>query len=153
MRRSITMAALGALVAGLASIPGAASASVTEPAVACPSMRQIGSKGYVKDSGGHTVATVRQFKGCGHNWGQIYVWESYRQQLPSWDVCAGVAVTTAGGEVLKYVGNKCDLRGTTKVLLSDGADTLDVCTRAAGAVTDPGTGGMLTGDGFGSTVC
>jgi hypothetical protein len=96
----------------------------------CSSTTQIGSTAYLTVSG-QTFASVKQFKGCGKNWGYVYVWEGYRDTHSSWSVCAAVSTVAASG-----VGEH-DLQGlqcTTKKTetWSLGTNTLSQCTEASG---------------------
>ena len=67
--------AAGAVVAAAATalITGTAQA---ESNPACGSVTQIGATAYVKNLD-TTVASVKQFKGCGKNWSYVYVWDQW----------------------------------------------------------------------------
>jgi hypothetical protein len=96
---------------------------------ACPSgVTQIGSTGHIV-IGGATFASVKQFKGCGQNWGYVYVWQSWRNSHANWDMCASVVLDDGSGEV---IGLKCAADTTRAELWSYGAYTLEFCTYALG---------------------
>lgn len=118
--------AAGAVVAAvLSTMSGTAQA---ESSPTCGSVTQIGATAYVKNHD-TTVASVRQFKGCGKNYSYIYVWDSW--------------ISTAGRDFTLRThvqtrpnlshGYKTGARGKRE-LWSGGADTLDQCTRAHGEV-------------------
>ncbi|GLW55105.1 hypothetical protein [Kitasatospora phosalacinea] len=116
-------AAVAALaVPMLLAVPGTASASTPG---ACSSVTQIGSTAYL-NVGGQTMASVKQYKGCGQNYSYLYVWEGYRSTHSSWDVCA--AIVTNGGRDVE--DPKCGHNSVE--LWSWGSDTLSVCTQAMG---------------------
>jgi hypothetical protein len=73
------------------------------------------------------VASIKQFKGCGKNWGYIYVWDSWKSGHPNFT--ASVAITTGDGDIDINNGR----RGQQEVW-SDGANTLRFCTMAHGIV-------------------
>ena len=104
----------------------------------CASAKQIGSTGYVKYQGA-TIASVKQFAGCGKNFAYTWVWDSYAKNH-SYRVSNWIAVIDGGEE---YPGG--DTRsGTRQELWGAGATTLDKCTRAVSSVTVPG-GGYVSG--------
>ncbi|HUQ61407.1 hypothetical protein [Lentzea sp.] len=113
-----------ALVMG--ALLGIASPANAETNPACSSdMTQIGTTAYIK-SGGTTVASVKQFKGCNKNWSYTYVWEGFRSSHSgTWWACSGVS-TSSGLEDYKCGGNH------QKEVWSSGANTLNVCTKAYG---------------------
>ncbi|MDR3082365.1 MAG: hypothetical protein LBV60_15810 [Streptomyces sp.] len=115
-----TVAALA--VPMLVAVPGAASASTTS---GCSSVTQIGSTAYL-NVGGQTMASVKQYKGCGKNYSYLYVWEGYRSTHSSWNVCA--AIVTNGGHDVQ--DPQCD-RNVVEIW-SSGAATLSQCTQALG---------------------
>ncbi|MEW2518998.1 hypothetical protein [Actinacidiphila alni] len=51
--------------------------TVKASAAPCASMRQLGSTSYLH-ADGQIAASVKQFYGCGGNYGYIWVWESFR---------------------------------------------------------------------------
>ncbi|MEU0885975.1 hypothetical protein ABZ345_45990 [Lentzea sp. NPDC005914] len=121
--RKLSAAVLTAATLAL-TITGAAHAE-TNPR--CTSgVTQIGSTKYLK-SGNATVASIKQFKGCGKNWGYIYVWDSWKSGHPNFE--ASVAITTGDGDIDINNGR----RGQQEVW-SDGANTLRFCTMAHGIV-------------------
>ncbi|MFE2347898.1 hypothetical protein ACWEPB_14885 [Kitasatospora cineracea] len=115
-----TVAALA--VPMLVAVPGTASASTTS---GCSSVTQIGSTAYL-NVGGQTMASVKQYKGCGKNYSYLYVWEGYRSTHSSWNVCA--AIVTNGGHDVQ--DPQCD-RNVVEIW-SSGAATLSQCTQALG---------------------
>ncbi|SDF31201.1 hypothetical protein SAMN05216553_10139 [Lentzea fradiae] len=88
---------------------------------------QIGTTKYLK-SGSETVASVKQFKGCGKNWGYTYVWASWKAKHPNF--IATAAITRGDGEIDGNSGG----RGQQEVW-SRGANTLQFCTMAYGTVS------------------
>jgi hypothetical protein len=90
---------------------------------------QIGSTKYIK-SGSATVASVKQFKGCGKNWGYIYVWDSWKSSHPGFTASVAIATRDSDGEIDTDSG----ARGQQEVW-SRGANTLRYCTRAYGHVS------------------
>jgi hypothetical protein len=116
---------------------------------ACPTgVTQIGTTGHIV-IGGATFASVKQFKGCGKNWGYLYVWQSWRNSHPNWDMCAAVVVDDGSGEV---IGVKCAADTTRVELWSYGAATLQICTYALGwyGTSNPST---IVATGRSSTRC
>jgi len=131
--------AAAALGLTLALSPASPAQAETNPA--CPSgVTKIGTTGYVTIRG-FTFASVKQFKGCGKNWGYIYVWESWRDSHTKWNMCVGIAVGTAKPYPLE--GVRCDTDTTRVEMWSYGTDTLSVCTHALG--TFPDAAGMVPG--------
>ncbi|MFF4227752.1 hypothetical protein [Streptomyces sp. NPDC001820] len=119
-------ATCGALVAtSVVTAPSAAAA-----AAPCGSLRQLGATAYAKFNG-ETVASVKQFYGCGKNYGYIYVWESFRANHPSlrWQIYIGISHRDGHWDGYRQI---VDTR--TYELYSYGADTADVCTTATGGV-------------------
>jgi hypothetical protein len=94
----------------------------------CGSVTQIGATKYLK-SGSDTVASVKQFKGCGKNWGYIYVWDSWKAKHPGFDASVAIITRDSDGEIDTGSG----ARGQQEVW-SRGANTLQYCTRAYGHV-------------------
>ncbi|MET8758620.1 hypothetical protein [Lentzea sp. NPDC004782] len=117
--RKIGAAVLAAAAVAL-SFTGQAQAE-TNPS--CSSVTQIGATAYVKH-GSATIASVKQFKGCGKNWGYIYVWDSWRANHR--DYIPTAAVQVRGAEFPS--GDRSGARGQQEVW-SRGTDTLDKCTR------------------------
>ena len=125
MRRlGVIVAALGLLFAWT-SAPAQAE---TNPACAT-GMTRIGTTGYI-EIGGDTFASVKQFVGCGKNWGYVYVWESWRDSHSNWDICAAIAV---GRSSFELRGMKCVSNVRSSSLWSYGTDTLSECTHAFGS--------------------
>ncbi|WP_434442734.1 hypothetical protein [Lentzea sp. E54] len=93
---------------------------------------QIGKTGYMKH-GSATVASVKQFKGCGKNWAYVYVWDSWRATHGNYHIRAGIWTRTSDGAV-DYSGNDSG----AQELWSNGANTLSVCTTAVGQVWGSG---------------
>ncbi|GGU34496.1 hypothetical protein [Lentzea flava] len=127
MQKRIGAAVLAAAAVAL-TFTGAAHAE-TNPRCST-GVTQIGSTKYLK-SGNTTVASVKQFKGCGKNWGYIYVWDSWKSGHPN--VEASVAITRGDGDIDIANGR----RGQQEVW-STGANTLRFCTMAHGIVDGVG---------------
>ncbi|GHH30125.1 hypothetical protein [Lentzea cavernae] len=118
--------AAGAVVA--AALSTTAGIAQAESSPTCSSVTQIGSTAYAT-SGGTTVASVKQFKGCGKNFSYVYVWDSWISSH-SRDFTLRTYVQTRPNNSNGY---KTGARGQQE-LWSGGADTLDQCTRAHGEV-------------------
>ncbi len=112
-------------VAGLLA-PGVAHAE-TPPG--CASAQQIGSTAYVKFADGSTAASVKQFAGCGKNWGYVFVWADFASKHDLFHATA--AVTTDDNVNHGKVIGRVDQRE----VWSKGTDTVDRCTRALGVVS------------------
>jgi hypothetical protein len=98
----------------------------------CGSVTQIGTTEYIK-VGGTTFGSVKQFKGCGKNWGYVYVWGSWREANKDWKACAEVLVQVSAGPGEPHYdprGTKC--ASNQVEVWSAGTATLQNCTRAAG---------------------
>lgn len=135
MRKPFAIAA--ALAATLLSA-GFSGTAHAETVPGCASARQIGTTGYVKYQGA-TIASVKQFAGCGRNYAYTWVWDSYAGNH-SFRVTNWIAVIDGTEE---YPGSES--RSTTRQeLWGAGAATLDECTRAVASVTVPG-GGYVSG--------
>lgn len=125
MRKILAAAAVAA--AALSTMTAGTAQAEYNPA--CPSgVTQIGSTAYVKNYD-TTVASVKQFKGCGKNYSYIYVWDSWISSHGR-DFTLRTYVQTRPNLTHGY---KTGARGQRE-LWSGGADTLDVCTRAHGEV-------------------
>jgi hypothetical protein len=125
-----------ALVMG--ALLGIASPANAETNPNCSQVTQIGSTAYIK-SGGTTVASVKQFKGCNKNWSYTYVWEGFRNSHSgTWWACSGIS-TSSGLEDYKCGGNH------QKEVWSSGANTLTKCTKAYGQLE------WSTGEGSAAT--
>ncbi|EWM17529.1 hypothetical protein [Kutzneria sp. 744] len=108
-----------------------------ESAPGCSSTVQIGSTAYIMD-GSQTAASVKQFKGCGQNWGYVYVWTAYLAKHSGFYVFAAIG---DGGEPIGLVrGDK-----NQREVWSYGTNTLNVCTWAVGDIDFVG-GPMLHQD-------
>ncbi|MFJ8041654.1 hypothetical protein ACIRBX_14265 [Kitasatospora sp. NPDC096147] len=115
------IAAVAALaVPLLVAVPGTAQASTPS---GCSSVTQIGSTAYVT-VGGETMASVKQYKGCGKNYAYLYVWEGYRNTHSSWDVCTSILTGTTVQDP------QCGHNSVE--IWSSGANTLTQCTKALG---------------------
>jgi hypothetical protein len=119
MKRSLVVAA--ALIA--AFTPEVAHA---ESAPGCGPVTQIGRTAYI-DEGGGPVASVKQFKGCGKNWGYVYVWDSYHNKGNRYYVTVGILPGSQG-----YVKGA----NRDREVWSHGTDTLTICTQAQGSLVD-----------------
>ncbi|SER17261.1 hypothetical protein SAMN05216188_108196 [Lentzea xinjiangensis] len=124
MHRTLAAGAVALAVAGVFGV-GTGHAE-TNPA--CPGATQIGSTAYVKN-GTTTVASVKQYAGCGKNYSYIYVWDSWIASHGRDFVLRTYILT--GSNVTH--GYKTGARGQQE-LWSGGANTLDQCTRAHGEV-------------------
>lgn len=116
--------------------PGIANA---ETVPGCASAAQIGSTGYVKYRG-DKIASVKQFAGCGHNYGYIYIWESFRAAQASagrgWGLDVGVLTYSSASDTTPNAlkgGNSTQYSLTE--LWGKPADTLNVCTTGYGVVS------------------
>ena len=119
--------AAGAVAAAAASLLGAGTAHAeTNPD--CPRATQIGATAYVKNNS-TTVASVKQYAGCGYNYSYIYVWDSWIASHGR-DFILRTNVTTRPNNSNGY---RTGARGQRE-LWSGRADTLDKCTRAHGEV-------------------
>ncbi|MDH6129077.1 hypothetical protein [Kitasatospora sp. GP82] len=122
MRIFTKIAAVAALaVPALVAVPGTAEASTPG---GCSSVSQIGSTAYLNVDG-QTMASVKQYKGCGKNYSYLYVWEGYRSSHSGWDVCAAVVVDGSHVQDPQCGHNEVEI-------WSSGADTLTQCTQALG---------------------
>jgi hypothetical protein len=130
VRKPFAIAA--ALAATLLSVGLSSGTATAETVPGCASAKQIGTTGYVKYQGA-TIASVKQFAGCGKNYAYTWVWDSYAKSH-SFRVTNWIAVIDGNEE---YPGG--DSRsGTKQELWGAGAATLDKCTRAVASVTVPG---------------
>lgn len=123
MRKILATAAITAAVATV--LTGTAQAE-TNPA--WPSADQIGSTAYVKN-GSTTVASVKQYAGCGKNYSYVYVWDSWISSHGR-DFRLRTYIHTNPNNSHGYTTGAHGQRE----LWSIGANTLDVCTRAHGEV-------------------
>jgi hypothetical protein len=125
MRRALMVAA--ALTFSVLS-PGMAHA---ESAPGCGPVTQIGSTAYIRTgtSASSTVASVKQFKGCGKNWAYVYVWDQWISKGRSFEV--GVSIYPDGANPAGSVRQRNKQENWSK-----GTNTLSVCTRASGTFVD-----------------
>jgi hypothetical protein len=125
---------IAVVVAALAALLGTAGTAQAESAPGCSGTTQIGSTAYVS-YGGQTIASVKQFKGCGKNWAYVYAWQSFVDSGKSFTLQAGIGVygSASQQEPDRYLGI---VQGGTRVreLWSTGTDTLSNCTAAYGGV-------------------
>ncbi|MEV6610308.1 hypothetical protein [Kutzneria sp. NPDC051319] len=122
MKFMLTAAASLALVAGGLGT-GVAQA---EAAPGCSSTVQIGSTAYASYEG-QTIASVKQFKGCGKNWAYTYVWDQFRAKRLDYYIATFVDSSA------NDVGFRTSAKNARE-LWSGGTDTLTICTWAAGAL-------------------
>lgn len=118
--------AAGAVVAATLSTTAGTAQAESNPS--CGSVTQIGATAYVKN-GSTTVASVKQYKGCGKNYSYVYVWDQWISSHGR-DFTLRTYVQTPPNLTHGY---KTGARGQRE-LWSGGADTLDQCTRAHGEV-------------------
>ncbi|WP_156213894.1 hypothetical protein [Lentzea aerocolonigenes] len=116
---------IAAAVAGLLA-PGVAHAE-TPPG--CSSAQQIGATAYVKFADNTTAASVKQFAGCGKNWGYVFVWADFASRYDQFHVTTAVA-TDDNVNHGKVIG-----RLDQREVWSKPADTVNRCTRAVGVVS------------------
>ena len=90
---------------------------------------QIGSTTYLKWRT-ETIASVKQFKGCNKNWAYIWVWDTWKAKHPRYEISAGIT-TRISERSVDYV-----ITRDKQELWSSGADTLNDCTKAGGALWD-----------------
>jgi hypothetical protein len=125
MQRRIGAAVLAAAAVAV-TLTGTAQAE-TNPH--CSSVTQIGATKHIK-AGSETVASVKQFKGCGKNWGYTYVWDSWKAKHGSrFRAAAGIYTRNSEGP-LGYSGPG---EGGQEAW-SNGSNTLSLCTRGYGSV-------------------
>ncbi|MDT7788512.1 MAG: hypothetical protein QOF58_6931 [Pseudonocardiales bacterium] len=123
MRKILAAAAVSAAVA--VTLTGTAQAESNQY---CGSVTQIGSTAYVKNYD-TTVASVKQFKGCGKNFSYIYVWDQWIASHGR-DFTLRTHIATRDNNSHGYTTGA---RGQRE-LWGGPADTLDDCTRAHGEV-------------------
>jgi hypothetical protein len=122
-------AALAATLLSVGTGTGAANAAETVPG--CASAKQIGTTGHLKYQN-KTIASVKQFAGCGKNYPYLWVWDSYAQSH-RYRVSNWIAVIENGEEYPRG-GGEASMK---QELWGAGAATLDKCTRAVASVTTP----------------
>ena len=108
-------------------LPGGVAHAETPPG--CATAKQIGSTAYVK-FGGETAASVKQFAGCGKNWGYVFVWESWAAKHDLFHVTVAVNTTSDHKDHGKVLG-----RLDQREVWSKATATIDRCTRALGVVS------------------
>ncbi|HUQ57230.1 hypothetical protein [Lentzea sp.] len=129
MQKRIGAAVLAAAAVAM-TFTGSAQAE-TNPS--CSSgVTRMGATKYL-EHGGETVVSLKQFKGCNKNWAYVCIWDSWKADHPSNHIRAGIWTRTSDGAV-DYAGHD----GTKQELWSNGANTLSVCTYAAGSVYGSG---------------
>ena len=116
-------------IAGLAIAVAGAGTAQAEAAPGCSSTVQIGSTAHVTFQG-QTIASVKQFKGCGKNWAYIYVWQQYASTHSDFTASAYI---DAGTDPL---GFNRGAKGQREVW-SYGTNTLSICTKAGGDIVSP----------------
>ncbi|MEV6825284.1 hypothetical protein [Amycolatopsis sp. NPDC051102] len=118
------MAAVAALAVPV--LVGAAGTAEASTPSGCSSVTQIGSTAYL-DVDGQTMASVKQYKGCGKNYAYMYIWAGYRSTHSSWEACTSIVT----GDGNTYWDAFCG--GVNPVeFWSFGAASLAECTRARG---------------------
>jgi hypothetical protein len=122
MRKILATGAVAATMATLLS--GTAHA---ESNSSCGSLTQIGATAYVKNNA-ETVASVKQFKGCGKNWSYVYVWDSWIARAGR-DFTLRTQILTRPNHMNGYATTRGE-----QELWSNGSNTLTQCTRAHGEV-------------------
>ncbi|SDF80248.1 hypothetical protein SAMN05216553_103359 [Lentzea fradiae] len=119
------------LPAVLLSALAATGTAQAESAPSCPGTVQIGATAYIQKNG-TTIASVKQFKGCGKNWAYTYVWDSHASKPGSFSSSAAMVISGKRD----YGSN---VNGTNKQdVWSKGTDSLTKCTRAYGEVWGDG---------------
>jgi hypothetical protein len=129
--KRVTQAVLGGVVSVGMAVPGvvlSAGAAYAEHPSSCSSTVQIGGTAHIT-IGGQTVASVKQFKGCGKNYAYTYVWDSYRKSHRSWTICASIG----NHDTRTLEDIQC---GSGGEIWSSGARTLSACTQAIGWFPD-----------------
>ncbi|MFS8097371.1 hypothetical protein LFM09_09530 [Lentzea alba] len=113
------------------SLLASAGVAQAERVPGCADAKQIGSTGYVK-KGSTTLASVKQFAGCGKNWAYTYVWDSHASKPGSFFSSAAMMVN---GKI-DYGSN---VNGTNKQeVWSESTKTITKCTRGYGEVWGDG---------------
>ena len=106
-----------------------------QEAEVCSDARQVGSTAYI-DRGGVHVASVKQFysASCNENYGYLWVWDSYRDKVKSYDITVGVYSYDQDATV----GKRSWEATHEQEFWSDPADTVADCTSAVGSLRQPG---------------
>jgi hypothetical protein len=131
LRRSLPRLAATVAVAVPAVLFATGSAQA-ETVPGCSSAFQIGSTASITEAG-QTFASVKQFYGCGENWGYIYIWQGWRNTHSSWGMCTAVMDNTTHAEDGLTCG---DSQHDQIELWSGGTPTANDCTQAMGVDTD-----------------
>lgn len=118
------------------SAEGNPASKLAKAAGVCDDAVAIGTRGLIK-KGSTTVASVKQFysKKCNENYGYLWVWDSYRDTAPKYDVTVGVfdyADDTSHGRNF-YTGTK------QQEFWSEGTATVKDCTSGIGTLRPVGT--------------
>lgn len=122
----------GLLAVGGMVLTAAPAGAETNPH--CARSTQIGSTAYITWNG-QTAASVKQYVGCGQNFGYVYVWEGFRSTHRSYEICAAIRVNGDARE-----GTQCsDPRKAQAEIWSLGTNTVNKCTRADGNLSIGGT--------------
>ncbi|HEX8865191.1 MAG TPA: hypothetical protein VF821_05985 [Lentzea sp.] len=116
-----------AAVAALALTGFSSGVAHAESAPGCSSVVQIGKTAYIGGDSRDAKASVKQFKGCGKNFGYIYVWDSFARQVGDFQITVAMDVA----EQIK--GQKTYPRNVQEGW-SVGQNSLTQCTRAVGAL-------------------
>lgn len=116
--------------------PGVANA---ETVPGCSSAAQIGSTGHVKYRG-NNIASVKQFAGCGRNYGYVYTWESFRAAQAAegrgWSLQVGVLTySSASDRESNAIKGGNSTQYSLKELWGKPANTLNDCTTGYGMVS------------------
>ncbi len=111
--------------------PGVANAE-TPPG--CGSAAQIGATAYIKWRAG-TIASVKQFAGCGSNYAYVYVWESFRATGRYWGTQTAIGVYSSASDSTpdSHEGGNSSQFAPVE-LWSKPANTLSRCTAAYGMI-------------------
>lgn len=126
-RHRLARFAATAALALPAALIGAGTAHA-ESAPGCGSTVQIGDTAYIVE-GGQTFASVKQFVGCGLNWGYIYVWQGWRNTHSSWSMCIAIGDATTNYRLGLNCGGS--IEGDVE-LWTSGTNTVQDCTFAIG---------------------
>jgi hypothetical protein len=119
------LAAAGLAVPAVPAFSAPGQAAEVNPR--CADSEQIGATAYIV-VGGKTAASVKRYKGCGKNYAYTYVWQQYRDTHGSYEVCTSIVTRD---NTLRDL--QCS---NSKEVWSLGANTLSVCTRATGSISD-----------------
>jgi hypothetical protein len=133
---------------------GAPNASAATAPAGCTVSQWIGSPGYIKDSSGATVASVKQVYGyCDgkpRNWAYIWVWQSFIDANPSYSVI--IRMYKSDGTWVPGSGMTFNQQES----VSYATDTTQFCTYAYGILyryDGARTNTSRVGSAKSSTVC